>query len=157
MYIQVLFFNIDTASVIGKLKFSESDRITLFLTLKIMTDHRLSGIDRKFYTSSPCSECNGSFKPVHFIRDDLIEVCVPICGWGRPQADVDVLVGRDGCFLTVLECQKTKEVWKTRAGCWDSRNDQRFLELYGPFRSAKYRFDMWVAARAHFRREPAKN
>ena len=157
MYIQVLFFNIDTASVIGKLKFSESDRITLFLTLKIMTDHRLSGIDRKFYVSSPCSECNGSFKPIHFIRDDLIEVCVPICGWGRPQADVDVLVGRDGCFLTVLECQKTKEVWKTRAGCWDSLNDQRFLELYGPFRSAKYRFDMWVAATAHFQSESAKN
>ena len=116
-----------------------------------MTDHRLSGIDRKFYAS------DGSFKPVHFIRDDLIEVCVPICGWGRPQADVDVLVGRDGCFLTVLECQKTKEVWKKRAGCWDSLNDQRFLELYGPFRSAKYRFDMWVAARAHFRRESSKN
>ncbi len=123
-----------------------------------MTDHRLSGIDRKFYAS------DGSFKPVA-VRPvsplcptlSLIEVCVPICGWGRPQADVDVLVGRDGCFLTVLECQKTKEVWKTRAGCWDSINDQRFLELYGPFRSAKYRFDMWVAARAHFRRESSKN
>ena len=141
------------------MKSSEADRITLLLTLKTMAadangrwPHRLSGIDRKFYAS------DGSFKPVHFISDCCVEVCVPICGFGRPQTDVDVLVGRDGCFLTVLECHKEETyALKKNAQNWDSQNDQRFTTLYGPLSSPKYRYDMWLAEKAHFQSESAKN
>ena len=112
--------------------------------------HRLSGIDRKFYTS------DGSFTPVHFINEVCVEVCVPICGFGRPQTDVDVLVGRDGCFLTVLEMGEAGAL-KKNAQNWDSQNWQRFRELYGPLSSPKYRFDMWLAEKAHFQSESVKN
>lgn len=97
-----------------------------------MSNHQLG----KFYDK------NG-FKPIRFECDDLIEACVPIFGFGRPQTDVDVLVDKDGSFLTVLECLKTKKAYKTNPKNWDSRNNERFLELYGPLNSTKYRFDMW--------------
>ena len=112
--------------------------------------HRLSGIDRKFYAS------DGSFKPIHFINSVVVEVCVPICGFGRPQTDVDVLVGRDGCFLTVLEMGEAGALKKNSQN-WDSQNWQRFRELYGPLSSPKYRYDMWLAEKAHFQSESAKN
>ena len=137
------------------MKSSEADRITLLLTLKTMAadangrwPHRLSGIDRKFYAS------DGSFTPVHYVNECCVEVCVPICGFGRPQTDVDVLVGRDGCFLTVLEMGKAGAL-KKNAQNWDSKNWERFRELYGPLSSPKYRFDMWLAEKAQS--ESAKN
>ena len=95
--------------------------------------------DGKFYS------CDESFKPIYFLPEnsDLIEVCVPIFGFGRPQTEVDVLVGKDGCFLTVLENLKTHKAMKKNPENWDSSNNERFLELYGPLSSAEYRFDVW--------------
>jgi len=112
--------------------------------------HQLSGIDRKFYAS------DGSFKPIHFVNSCCVEVCVARCGFGRPQTSGEALVGRDGCFLTVLEMALAGAL-KKNAQNWDSLNEQRFETLYGPLRSPKYRFDMWIAEKAHFQSESTKN
>ena len=54
-------------------------------------------MDSRFYDE------NGIFLPIYSIDDSRFVSCVPIVGLGRPQTDVDVLVGGDGNFLTVVE------------------------------------------------------
>ena len=75
--------------------------------------------------------------------------CVPIVGLGRPQSDVDVLVGGDGNFLTVVENMATGNASKEFPSCWDNNNNERFLELYGPIASTSYRFDKWMDSKLY--------
>ena len=95
-------------------------------------------MDSRFYDS------NGIFLPIYSIDDNKYVSCVPIVGFGRPQSDVDVLVGGDGNFLTVVEDMQTGKAEKENPENWDTRNDERFLELYGPIGSTSYRFDRWM-------------
>ena len=50
----------------------------------------------------------------------------------------------DGNFLTVIENMQTGKAEKENPENWDARNDERFLELYGPIGSTSYRFDRWM-------------
>ena len=50
----------------------------------------------------------------------------------------------DGNFLTVVENMQTGKAEKENPENWDARNDERFLELYGPIGSTSYRFDRWM-------------
>ncbi len=95
-------------------------------------------MDLRFYDS------NGIFLPIYSIDDNKHVSCVPIVGIGRPQTDVDVLVGGDGNFLTVVENMETGKAVKENSKNWNARNDERFLELYGPIGSTSYRFDRWL-------------
>ena len=95
-------------------------------------------MDSRFYDKS------GNFTPIYHVSDNKFVSCVPIVGLGRPQSDVDVLVGEDGNFLTVVENMETGKAEKENPENWDARNDERFLELYGPIGSTSYRFDRWV-------------
>lgn len=87
---------------------------------------------------------NGNFASIHYINTNKYVSCVPIVGLGRPQSVVDVLVGGDGNFLTVVENMETGKAEKENPENWDIRNDERFLELYGPIGSTSYRFDRWM-------------
>tara|TARA_B100001250_G_C19201497_1_gene529618 strand:- start:36 stop:350 length:315 start_codon:yes stop_codon:yes gene_type:complete len=95
-------------------------------------------MDSRFYDN------NGIFSPIYYIDFDKYVFCVPIVGLGRPQTDVDVLVGGDGNFLTVVENMQTGKAIKENPENWDTRNNKRFLELYGPIGSTSYRFDRWM-------------
>jgi hypothetical protein len=95
-------------------------------------------MDSRFYDK------NGNFTPIYYINNVNYVSCVPIIGIGRPQSDVDVLVGGDGNFLTVVENMKTGKAEKENPENWDTRNHERFLELYGPIGSTSYRFDRWL-------------
>ena len=95
-------------------------------------------MDSRFYDE------NGHFLPIYSIDDSRVVSCVPIVGLGRPQTDVDVLVGCDGNFLTVVENMQTGKAEKENAENWDSKNNERFIELYGPLSSTSYRFDRWL-------------
>ena len=95
-------------------------------------------MDSRFYDKS------GNFTPIYHVSDTQLVSCVPIVGLGRPQSDVDVLVGGDGNFLTVVENMETGKAEKENPENWDARNDERFLELYGPIGSASFRFDRWM-------------
>ena len=95
-------------------------------------------MDSRFYDKSE------NFTPIYHVSDNKFVSCVPIVGLGRPQSDVDVLVGGDGNFLTVVENMETGKAEKENPENWDARNDERFLELYGPIGSTSYRFDRWM-------------
>jgi len=95
-------------------------------------------MDARFYDK------HGNFTPIYNINDNSYVSCVPIVGLGRPQSDVDVLVGGDGNFLTVVENMVTGTASKEFPSCWDNNNNERFLELYGPIASTSYRFDRWM-------------
>ena len=95
-------------------------------------------MDSRFYDE------NGIFLPIYSIDDSRVVSCVPIVGLGRPQTDVDVLVGGDGNFLTVVENMQTGKAEKENPENWDSKNNERFIELYGPIGSTSYRFDRWL-------------
>ena len=95
-------------------------------------------MDSRFYDKS------GNFTPIYHVSDNKFVSCVPIVGLSRPQSDVDVLVGEDGNFLTVVENMETGKAEKENPENWDARNDERFLELYGPIGSTSYRFDRWM-------------
>jgi len=95
-------------------------------------------MDSRFYDE------NGNFLPIYSIDDNRYVSCVPIVGLGRPQSDVDVLVGSDGNFLTVIENMQTGKAEKENPENWDSKNNERFIELYGPLVSTSYRFDRWL-------------
>ena len=95
-------------------------------------------MDSRFYDKS------GNFTPIYHVSENKFVSCVPIVGLGRPQSDVDVLGGGDGNFLTVIENMQTGKAEKENPENWDARNDERFLELYGPIGSTSYRFDRWM-------------
>tara|TARA_B100000902_G_C27119501_1_gene817908 strand:+ start:168 stop:482 length:315 start_codon:yes stop_codon:yes gene_type:complete len=100
-------------------------------------------MDARFYDK------HGNFVPIHSIDDDKFVSCVPIVGLGRPQSDVDVLVGGDGSFLTVVENMTTGKASKEYPSFWDNNNNERFLELYGPIASTSYRFDKWMDSKLY--------
>tara|TARA_B110000495_G_C22992500_1_gene584685 strand:- start:24 stop:341 length:318 start_codon:yes stop_codon:yes gene_type:complete len=95
-------------------------------------------MDSRFYDE------NGNFAPIYYINNVKYVSCVPIIGIGRPQSDVDVLVGGDGNFLTVVENMETGKAEMENSKNWDASNNQRFLELYGPISSRSYRFNRWL-------------
>jgi len=95
-------------------------------------------MDSRFYDE------NGNFAPIYYINNVKYVSCVPIIGIGRPQSDVDVLVGGDGNFLTVVENMETGKAEMENSKNWDASNNQRFLELYGPIGSRSYRFNRWL-------------
>ena len=79
-------------------------------------------MDSRFYDKS------GNFTPIYHVSENKFVSCVPIVGLGRPQSDVDVLVGGDGNFLTVVENMETGKAEKENPENWDAHNDERFLE-----------------------------
>ena len=95
-------------------------------------------MDTRFYDK------HRNFIPIHNIYNNTFVSCVPIVGLGRPQTDGDVLVGDNGCFLTVVENMDTGKASKEFPLYWDNNNCERFLELYGPVGSTSYRFDRWL-------------
>lgn len=95
-------------------------------------------MDSRFYDKK------GNFTPIYHINNVKYVSCVPIIGIGRPQSDVDVLVGGDGNFLTVVENTETDKAEMENSKNWDARNNERFLELYGPICSRSYRFLRWL-------------
>jgi hypothetical protein len=95
-------------------------------------------MNTRFYDSS------GNFTPVHCINSNTYAFCVPKCGFGRPQTDTAVLLGKNGHFLTVLENLDTSKAFRENPTNWDNQNLDRFLELYGPLNLTKYRFDKWI-------------
>ena len=111
-----------------------NDQYKYFLhdTLHTMGDYRFYDLQGKF-------KCFIQ-KENHYIFP------VPIVGYGRAQTDVDVLTGKDGCMLTVLQNIETGEVTKENPENWDMYNNDRFCELYGPIVPAydSYRFNIWL-------------
>lgn len=95
-------------------------------------------MDSRFYDN------NGYFMPIYYSGSNKYISCIPIVGFGRPQTDVDTLIGKDGCFLTVIEDSKTGKVVKENPANWDNKNTERFLELYGPLSLSKHRFNLWI-------------
>ena len=100
-------------------------------------------MDARFYDK------NGNFTPIYHVSDNTFVSCVPIVGIGRPQTDVDVIVGGNGCFLTVVENMTTGKASKEYPLYWDNNNNERFLELYGPISSTSYRFDRWMDSKLY--------
>lgn len=94
-------------------------------------------MDTRFYDK------HGNFVPIR-IGDKTIVSCVPIIGLGRPQSSVNVLVGDNGCFLTVVENLVTGKASKEFPLFWNNNNCERFIELYGPIGSTRYRFKRWL-------------
>lgn len=87
---------------------------------------------------------NGYFVPIYYSGNNKYISCIPIVGFGRPQRDVDTLIGKDGYFLTVIEDLKTGKVVKENLANWGNKNNERFLELYGPLGLSKHRFNLWI-------------
>ena len=63
-------------------------------------------MDSRFYDSK------ANFKCYHNQGDSHIVFAVPVFGYGRPQMIMDVLKGKDGNMLTVVQSIKTGEVVK---------------------------------------------
>lgn len=97
-----------------------------------------SNYESKFYDD------DGNFTPIFHIKNNEFLVCMPSVGIGRPQSDVEVLVGRDGLFLTVYENLDTGKAYRQIPENWDENNNKRFLEVYGPIGLTGYRFDRWM-------------
>jgi hypothetical protein len=95
-------------------------------------------MDSRFYDKQ------GNFVPINIISDNTLVSCVPIDGLGRPQSNVNVLVGDNGCFLTVVENLDTCKASKEFPLFWNNNTCERFLELYGPMGSTSYRFNRWL-------------
>ena len=98
-------------------------------------------MDSRFYDNK------GKFKCYHNQGETHIVFAVGLFGYGRPQTDVDVLTGKDGHMLIVVQNIKTGEVVKENPAMWDDRNNKRFREIYGPILPANdsYRFDIWLS------------
>jgi len=71
---------------------------------------------------------------------------IPVNGFGRPKSDDELLKGIDGKNLTVLQNTETREITKENEENWGETQNERFLQLYGPFAPAfdTYRFNMWL-------------
>ena len=95
-------------------------------------------MDSRFYDNK------GKFKCYYSQGETHIVFAVGMFGYGRPQTDVDVLTGKDGNMLTVVQNIKTGEVVKENPDMWDDRNNERFREIYSPILPANdsYRFDI---------------
>ena len=96
-------------------------------------------MDSRFYDSK------ANFKCYHNQGDSHIVFAVPVFGYGRPQMVMDVLKGKDGNMLTVVQNIKTGEVVKENPENWRERDNGRFREIYSPSANDSYRFDIWLA------------
>jgi len=98
-------------------------------------------MDSRFYDNKT------NFKCYHNQGDSHIVFAVSVFGYGRPQMKMDVLKGKDGNMLTVVQNIKTGEVVKENPAMWDDRNNERFREIYSPILPANdsYRFDIWLS------------
>ena len=98
-------------------------------------------MDSRFYDSK------ANFKCYYNQGDSHIVFVVPVFGYGRPQMIMDVLKGKDGNMLTVVQNIKTGEVVKENPENWRERDNERFREIYSPILPANdsYRFDIWLS------------
>ena len=100
-------------------------------------------MDSRFYDNK------GEFKCYHNQGENHIVFAVGMFGYGRPQMALDVITGKDGNMLTVVQTIKTGEVVKENPAMWNDRNNERFREIYSPILPANdsYRFDIWLTER----------
>jgi len=100
-------------------------------------------MDSRFYDNK------GDFKCYHNQGENHIVFAVGMFGYGRPQMALDVITGKDGNMLTVVQNIKTREVVKEKPAMWNDINNERFSEIYSPILPANdsYRFDIWLSER----------
>mgnify|MGYP006097804837 FL=1 len=98
-------------------------------------------MDSRFYDN------NGNFKCYHNQDVSHIVFAVSVSGYGRPQMIMDVLKGKDGNMLSVVQNIKTGEVVKENPENWSERDNERFREIYSTILPANdsYRFDIWLS------------
>ena len=96
-------------------------------------------------TDSRFCDNDGWFKCYAEICENVVYAVAAI-GYGRPQFKDDVLRGKDGKMLTIIQNIKTGDVSKENPDNWTDKNNKRFIQIYSPIfpTNDSYRFDMWL-------------